>query len=276
MVLLAVGQMTSTNDLDSNLATCTELVARAKTRHAVMLSLPEGFSFLGEKDNEGLAVAETIDGARMASFRDLARDNSMWLSLGGFQEKGPDDKHAYNTHVVIDAEGEVRAAYRKLHLFDVDIPGGPKLLESNGVTAGDELVQIDTPLGSTGLSICYDLRFPEMYLALAQLGSKLLLIPAAFTMTTGKEHWETLLRARAIETQCYVAAAAQTGRHNPRRQSFGHAMIIDPWGTVIAQCHDGDAIAVADIDLGFLDSVRQRIPVWNHRRPEVYGRVGDA
>jgi len=273
-VLLAVGQMTATADVDENHATCRSLVEKAKARGAELLVLPENFAFMGEKDDESKAIAEPLDGPLLARYRALAKEHEIWLCLGGFPERGPADGRSFNTHVVVNADGEIAAAYRKLHLFDVDVAGGPRLLESKGTAPGDTLVTVDSPVGQLGLSICYDLRFPELYLSLAQAGAEVLLVPAAFTLTTGKEHWETLLRARAIETQCFVAAAAQRGVHNARRQSFGHAMIIDPWGTVVAQCADHTGIAVAEVDLEWMTRVRQQIPVWNHRRPEVYGRVG--
>ena len=273
MSLLAVAQMTSTNDIEKNLATVGDLVARAVARGARVLSLPECFAFVGESDGEVLRVMEPLSGPLLTRYRALAHEHRLWLSLGGFPERGPDDARSYNTHVVVDDEGEIAATYRKLHLFDVEI-GVSRYLESGAVARGDDVVTADSPVGKLGLSICYDLRFPELYLSLAQLGAEVLLVPAAFTLTTGKEHWEALLRARAIENQCYVAAAAQTGRHNPRRDTFGHAMIIDPWGTVVATCSDGTGIAVADVDSSFIGAVRQRIPVWRHRRADVYGAVG--
>ncbi len=175
---------------------------------------------------------------------------------------------------MINAKGELVDVYRKIHPFDVDIPGGPRLLESKATIGGQKLVVSDTPIGQVGLTICYDLRFAEQYLALTKLGAQVMLVPAAFTLPTGKEHWEALLRARAIETQCYVAAAAQRGTHNSRRESYGHAMIIDPWGSVVAQCTDREDIAVAEIDLDYVASVRTRMPVFEHRHPSIYGTVG--
>jgi deaminated glutathione amidase len=272
--LIAVGQMTATVDIEANIETGQSLAKKASDAGASLLSLPECFAFLGEKDTDAREMAQPMNGPLMEQYRGIARQHKIWLALGGFQEEGPDKDRCYNTHVLLDDTGHTVATYRKLHLFDVDIPGGPKLLESNGTIAGDELKVVDSPIGRLGLSICYDLRFPELYLTLAQAGAQILMIPAAFTLTTGKEHWETLLRARAIETQTYVVAAAQRGRHNAKRESFGHAMIIDPWGTIIAQCLDRTDIAVAPIDLKHLEAIRMRIPVWNHRRPEVYGEVG--
>lgn len=274
MTRIAVAQMTSTHDVEKNFETCRDLVAKAADRGARVLSLPENFAFLGEKDGDVAGFMRPLESDLVKRYRGLAREHHIWLSLGGFAEQGPDDKHAYNSHLFVDDKGELLAVYRKLHLFDVDLADGTKLKESNGTAAGEDVIVVDSPVGKLGLSICYDLRFPEMYLALTKLGAEVLLVPAAFTATTGKAHWETLLRARAIENEAYVAAAAQFGRHNARRESHGQALIIDPWGAVIASCSDGTGVAVADVDLEYVKSVRRRIPVMQHRRPEVYGDVG--
>lgn len=267
--LLAVGQMTSTADLEANLRTCDDLAKQAKARGASLLCLPENFAFMGMGDGESRKVMEPLEGPLFSRYRSIAQDHALWLCCGGFPEQVDEARH-YNAHVVIDDQGAVRSVYRKLHLFDVQL-GANTYQESASVAPGHELVVTDAPIGKLGLSICYDLRFPELYLSLAKRGAQVLLVPAAFTLTTGKEHWEALLRARAIETQCYVAASAQTGRHNDKRETFGHAMIVDPWGTVVAQCKDGTGIAVAEVDLAFLQTVRTRIPVWQHRRTDVYG-----
>lgn len=268
--LIAVGQMTSTNDIEANLAACTSLAASAAGRGAKLLCLPENFAFLGTADGDAQRIMEPLDGPLFARFRQIARAHHLWISFGGFPEKAEGGR-SHNAHVIVDDQGEIRAVYRKLHLFDVTLPNGAVYKESACTAAGEELVVAESPVGPLGLSICYDLRFPELYLSLAARGARVLLVPAAFTLTTGKEHWEALLRARAIETQCWVIAAAQTGRHNERRDTYGHAMVVDPWGTVVAQCRDGVGIAVAEIDAAFLDEVRRRIPVWEHRRRDVYG-----
>lgn len=274
MTRIAVAQMTSTHDVEANFEACRGLVAKAADRGARLVSLPENFAFLGEKDGDVRGFKRPLESELVQRYRALAVEHRVWLSLGGFAESGPDDEHAYNAHLLVDEQGELRAVYRKLHLFDVDLPDGTQLRESNGIAPGNELVVADSPVGKLGLSICYDLRFPELYLSLTKRGAEVLLIPAAFTAPTGKAHWEPLLRARAIENECYVAAAAQFGRHNARRESHGHAMIVDPWGAVIARCSDGTGVAVADVEPDYLAKVRARIPVMRHRRPEVYGEVG--
>jgi predicted amidohydrolase len=262
--------MTSTDDVDANLEACDRLAAAARAKGAGLLVLPECFAFLGRGDGDMLRTMAALDGPLFGRFAALAKTHQIQICFGGFPERH-DDSHAYNAHVLVDTGGAVVANYRKIHLFDVVLPA-LTLRESAATTAGHDVVVADSAVGKLGMSVCYDLRFPELYRALARKGAEVLLVPAAFTLTTGKEHWEVLLRARAIENQCYVAAAAQTGRHNEKRESYGHAMIIDPWGTVIAQARDGEGIAVADIDVAWLQSVRARIPVWQHRRPDLYDK----
>ncbi|MCP4499993.1 MAG: carbon-nitrogen hydrolase family protein [Deltaproteobacteria bacterium] len=272
--LLAVGQMCACVDVEENFKTCTALAKKAAARHASILSLPECFAFMGEKDTDLLDFARPVQSDLLKRFQKLAKDNHLWLSLGGLQAIEDGAGKSINSHLLINHEGNLVEQYNKVHLFDVDIPGGPKLLESEATHSGDTLCVANTPIGKVGLSICYDLRFPEFFLALTRMGAEVLFIPAAFTLETGKEHWEVLLRARAIENQCYVAAAAQRGRHNARRHSYGHAMIVDPWGSVIAQCTDRTDICVAEVDLSYVENVRKRMPLWQHRHPNLYGQVG--
>ncbi|KAF8396660.1 hypothetical protein HHK36_018285 [Tetracentron sinense] len=269
-VRVAAGQMTSINDLASNFNTCSRLVKEASEAGAKLLCLPENFSFVGAKDGESLKVAEPLDGPVMQGYCSLARESSIWLSLGGFQEKGPDDAHLCNTHVLIDDTGNIRSTFRKIHLFNVDVPGGAVYKESSFTTAGKDIVVADSPIGRLGLTVCYDLRFPELYQQLRfQHQAQVLLVPAAFTMVTGEAHWEILLRARAIETQCYVVAAAQAGRHNDKRESYGDTLIIDPWGKIVGRLPDRQStgIAVADLDFSLIDSVRAKMPISEHRKP---------
>lgn len=208
-------------------------------------------------------------------FRKLASDSGLWLSLGGvhsLREAG--EERTSNSHLVISDTGALMASYDKTHLFDVEIPGSVSLCESAYVTPGRAVTPpVVTPLGKLGLGICYDLRFGEFSQSLARAGAELLSFPSAFTVKTGMAHWETLLRARAIETQCYVIAAAQTGQHNDKRSSYGHSLIVDPWGTVIAQVGEGVGVATAPIDLNYLAKLRNNMPVQRHRRPDLYGDV---
>ncbi|KAL6774295.1 hypothetical protein ACKKBG_A24455 [Auxenochlorella protothecoides x Auxenochlorella symbiontica] len=266
---IAVAQMTSVGDPDANFKTCQRLAQEAKDSGAAMLFLPENFGFLGRSPAESLAQAQPLEGPLMARYRQLAASTGLWLSLGGFQEEGPDDSHIHNTHVVLDDRGQTAAVYRKIHLFDVDVPSGPVLLESRFTAPGSQAVTCASPAGVLGLTTCYDLRFPELYQHLAfDKGADVLLVPSAFTVPTGKAHWEILLRARAIETQSYVIAAAQAGQHNEKRVSYGHSLVVDPWGTVCGRLQDGTAtgIALADIDLSAADDIKARMPVGLHRR----------
>jgi deaminated glutathione amidase len=264
-------QMCATEDVASNLARSAALVAEAAAQGAELVSLPECFPFIGRRMADKLAIAESLDGGGpiVGAVRDMARKNRVWVAAGGLPERaGPEEegKRVYNTFLLCDPDGETRAVYRKIHLFDVAIPGRAELRESATTAPGGEVVAVDTPMARLGLTICYDVRFPELYRELAAArGAEVLMVPAAFTAHTGAAHWHTLLRARAIENQCYVVAAAQHGKHNPARESYGHSIVIDPWGTVLAEVEAGDGVAVATLDPGQLATVRQQMPCHAHR-----------
>lgn len=267
---VAVAQMTSINDLAANFTTCSRLVKEAAAAGAKLLCFPENFSYIGAELGDSVKIAEPLDGPILQGYCDLARESKIWLSLGGFQEKGSDDSHLRNTHVIVDDAGNIRSKYSKMHLFDVDVPGGMVFKESSFTEAGKDVVAVDSPIGRLGLTVCYDLRFPQLYQLLRfQHQAQVLLVPSAFTKITGQAHWEILLRARAIETQCYVIAAAQAGKHDEKRESYGDSLIIDPWGTVIGRLNDrlSTGIAVADIDFSFIDSVRTKMPIDKQRKP---------
>ncbi|KAL6549339.1 Deaminated glutathione amidase, chloroplastic/cytosolic [Orobanche hederae] len=279
LVRVAAAQMTSINDLSSNFVTCSHLVKEAISAGAKLICFPENFSYVGAKTGDSLKIAEPLDGPIMKKYCSLARDSNIWLSLGGFQEKGSDESHLCNTHVLIDNTGKIISTYRKMHLFDVDVPGGAVYKESGFTEPGREIVAVDSPLGCLGLTVCYDLRFPDLYQQLRfQCGVEVLLVPAAFTNVTGRAHWEVLLRARAIETQCYVIAAAQGGRHSDERESYGDSLIIDPWGTVVGRLPDrvSTGIAVADIDFSLIESIRAKMPISKHRKGIEFWRSASA
>mmetsp|Transcript_1410 Transcript_1410/g.1919 ORF Transcript_1410/g.1919 Transcript_1410/m.1919 type:complete len:335 (+) Transcript_1410:254-1258(+) len=276
---VAVGQMTSTNDRDHNFKICRELADAAAKRGAKLLCLPECFHFIGFSTRETIEAAEMIEeGPSIKRYCKLARQYGLWLSLGGFQELIPQsegaEKKIYNSHIIIDNLGKIVKTYRKLHMFDVQVPNGPMLMESRFTEAGKEIALVSTPFGKLGLSTCYDVRFPDMYMELASKGAEIILVPSAFTVFTGRSHWEILLRARAIETQCYVLAAAQVGKHHNNRASYGHSLIIDPWGGIMAGAggeeKDSPKLVTAEIDLDYLRSVRTNLPVQTHRRTDVY------
>jgi predicted amidohydrolase len=223
--------------------------------------------FLGPERGK-LEIAEPLPegGPILARCSALARSTGAELVLGGFWEKGESASHVRNACVHLGPGGEVRAVYRKVHLFDVDLPDGTLLRESETVEPGGETVVTDACFGTLGLSVCYDLRFPELYRRLVDAGAIALAIPSAFTLTTGKDHWHVLLRARAIESQAWVLAAAQYGHHLGNRRSYGHALIADPWGTVVAECSDGEGFASAWLDVGQVARVRRALPSLTHRR----------
>ena len=272
--LAAVAQMTVTADVAANLAQAAGLVERAKAAGAAMVFLPEAADFIGETREQTAALAEPLGGPTVAAFRELAKRHEVWLSLGGLHIREEQEDRVSNMHLVVDSQGEVAATYCKAHLFDATVPGKFDLQESRYVAAGAALTPpLASPLGRLGLGVCYDLRFAEHSQALAAAGAELLTFPSAFTVTTGEAHWEVLLRARAIESQAYVVAAAQTGQHNAKRSSYGHSLIVDPWGEVVARAGEGVGIALAPIDLERLATVRTNMPVQRQRRPDLYGRV---
>jgi predicted amidohydrolase len=339
---IAVGQMTSTADPEHNFRVCASLARQAQEGGARMLFLPECFAFVGARQPDALAFAQPLSGPLVRRYRALARRHGLWMSLGGFQERcplpgertqqeeaeelrrevevaataadqedgaappssRPPAEKVYNAHLVVDPLGRVRAVYRKIHLFDVDVPNGPVLLESRTTLPGSELVVVPgvqeeeeeeeeeegeggadraaaaraaehyCPCGPLALTTCYDLRFPEMFTALAfdhRPRPSLIAVPSAFTRPTGQAHWELLLRARAVETQCYVVAAAQAGKHHGpegTRESYGDAMVVDPWGDVVARAAGGPlatGVAFADLSAERLAEVRRRMPIAEHR-----------
>jgi predicted amidohydrolase len=266
-VKVAVLQMTSRSDVEQNMQTLERLTTRAAKDGAKLVVAPECFAVLGP-DNEKLKIAEPLPegGPILARCQKLARELKIELVLGGFWEKGEQPGFVRNSCVFVGAEGAVNAVYRKVHLFDVDLPDGTKLEESATVEPGDEAVVTDSVAGRMGLTVCYDVRFPELYRQLVDLGATVFAVPAAFTLTTGKDHWHVLLRARAIESQCYVLAAAQTGHHHGNRNSYGHALIVDPWGVVLAECGEGEGIAMAEIDPDVTARIRKSLPSLEHRR----------
>ncbi len=261
-------QMCSTDDLAANLAIVRALTDRAASEGARLVVLPECFSFLGRKEGDKLAIAEALDGRgpTAGALRELATRHGVWIVAGGTPELVPGDvRRTYNTALVVDPKGELVARYRKIHLFDVDIPGGAVLKESDATAPGAELVVVDIAGAKVGVTICYDLRFPELYRRLVKdLGAEVLLVPAAFTAHTGAAHWHLLLRARAVENQAWVVAAAQHGKHNEKRESYGHSLVVDPWGTVVAEQAAGDGVVMATIDGASVAQRRTQMPCLDH------------
>jgi deaminated glutathione amidase len=262
--------MTSRADVRQNLDTTVRGIAQAAARGARLVVLPENFAFMGLGEDDKLPHAESLDAAHpgpiLAAVLQAAAAHAVWVFAGGMPEKTATPGKVWNTCVVASPEGRIAKIYRKIHLFDVQIPGTAEHRESRTVEPGDQAVVVETPFAPVGLSICYDVRFPELYRRLVDQGARIVVVPAAFTLHTGKDHWHTLLRSRAIENQVYVLAAAQFGRANEKRICYGHSLIIDPWGTVIAEAPDREGIILAEIDLALQDRVRRELPCLTHRR----------
>jgi predicted amidohydrolase len=265
--LAAAVQLNSTSSQEANLEVVERLLERAAGYGAQFVATPENTAFLGPHE-EKVRRAETLDGPLCRQFAAWAAQHELHLLLGSFAERSDDPARCYNTSVLFAPDGRQLARYRKIHLFDVDLPAGPSFRETATVVAGTEIGTVDTDLGRLGLSICYDLRFGELYRHLARGGSQILTVPSAFTHATGKDHWLALLRARAIETQCFVVAPAQWGRHDDEglRESWGHSAIVDPWGHVLADAGKGTGLALAEIDLERVRAVREAMPIAEHRR----------
>ncbi len=263
--LAAAIQMNSLPNLQKNLAQAEELIELAVKRGAELVTLPENFSFLGDEAAK-LQQAATIATESEKFLRRMAQKFQVTILGGGYPVPTSNGK-VYNTALLVNPNGQEVGRYEKTHLFDVLIPDGETYQESSMVLAGQKLPDLyySEELGHLGLSVCYDVRFPELYRHLSKQGAEVLFVPAAFTAYTGKDHWQVLLQARAIENTCYVIAPAQTGKHNPTRQSHGHAMIVDPWGVVLADAGEDMGVAIAEINPARLAQVRRQMPSLNHR-----------
>ena len=263
--LAAAIQMTAGNDKRANLERAERLVRVAAARGANLVALPEVFNWRGKRAEQA-AAAETLDGESLGMMARLARELRIHIVAGSITERAEDTSRSYNTSVLIGPDGGRLAVYRKIHLFDVDLPGRVTVRESDSKIAGADVVCAETPVGAIGLSICYDLRFPELYRRLAFAGARILMVPSAFTFPTGEAHWEPLLRARAIENQAYVIAPAQFGPNVYGYSDYGNSMIVDPWGRVLARAADQEGVVVAPIDLEYQDRVRSELPALKHAR----------
>jgi predicted amidohydrolase len=265
----AVVQLNSQDDVAQNLARVRHWVERAAGAGAQVVVLPENFAFMGEEAQKR-ELAERLDGGLvgpiLGTLFESAAKHGVWIVGGGMPERSVDVARPFNTSILVDPRGTVAAAYRKVHLFDVSLPDGTSLRESAATSAGTEAVTAEVLSVRLGLSVCYDVRFPELYRRLVDEGARVVTVPAAFTLTTGKDHWHVLLRARAIENQVYVLAAAQHGKHPRGRQTYGKSAIVDPWGEVVAQCSEGEGFALAHLDFGYQDRVRSALPSLLHRK----------
>lgn len=264
-MLIAALQMNSGAEKAQNIATATRLIRKAVSSGAEFIGLPENFAWLGP-EAERLHNAEPIDGPTLGHFAALAKELQITLLAGSVLETGAPNDRLFNTSVLFGPDGARLGVYRKMHLFDVEVGDGQTYRESAACAPGTEVVVAESPVGKVGLSVCYDLRFPELYRAQSAAGAVLLTVPAAFTLMTGKDHWEVLLRARAIENLAYVIAPAQQGRHPKDRLTWGHAMVVDPWGLVIARASEGEGVALGEMSLELLERVRRSLPALQHRR----------
>ncbi|MFC7537413.1 carbon-nitrogen hydrolase family protein [Sphingomonas sp. GCM10030256] len=268
MTRVALFQAQSGIDPRRNADALVEAVRAAKASGAEMLFTPE-MSGLLDRDRERSAanVRSEEEDSVLAAVREAARVDGLWVHLGSLALKG-DGGRLVNRGFVIDSAGSVRARYDKLHLFDVDLPTGESWRESATYRAGERLVVVDgTPVGKLGLAICYDIRFPALFAALAEAGAEVIAVPAAFTVPTGQAHWQVLLRARAIEAGLFVIAAAQAGRHEDGRETYGHSLVVGPWGEVLGEMGGEPGLAFADVDQTRIAEVRSRVPALSHRRP---------
>lgn len=264
--LAAAIQMTSVPDLQKNLVQAEELIELAARRGAQLIGLPENFSFMGE-DEKKLTQAETIALETEKFLKTMAQRYQVNILGGGFPVPVAGKDKVFNTALLVDCNGQELSRYQKAHLFDVNVPDGNTYRESLTVMPGTQLpsVYYSEKLGNIGISVCYDVRFPELYRHLSEKGADIIFVPAAFTAFTGKDHWKVLLQARAIENTCYAIAPAQTGVNYARRQTHGHAMIVDPWGIVLDDAGEEPGIAIAQIDPGRIEQVRRQMPSLQHR-----------
>ncbi len=260
--------MSSGASVDANLALAGELLADAAGDGCELAVLPENFALMPERSRDKAAHAETPgDGPIQAFLTETARQHGLWIVGGSIPLASPEPDRVFGACVVVDADGETRAVYRKIHLFDVDLPDrAESYRESRSMYPGDDPVSVQTPFGRIGLTICYDLRFPELYRLLVSDGAKILTVPSAFTVPTGEAHWHTLLRARAIENLAYVIAPGQSGEHPDGRSTYGHSLIVDPWGRILAEQAHGNGYVAADIDIRRLDRLREEFPALANRR----------
>ncbi|MGH7821875.1 MAG: carbon-nitrogen hydrolase family protein [Candidatus Binatia bacterium] len=269
MPLAAAIQMSAGPDKGANLEKAERLIREAVRRGAELVVLPEVFSWRGSRREEAESGAgEPVPGMTSELLSSLARELRIHLQSGSILERIEGERRCYNTALLFSPDGAIRGQYRKIHLFDVQIPGQVDARESEIRKPGDRAVVVETPLGRVGLSVCYDLRFPELYRELSRSGAEILCIPSAFTFPTGAAHWEPLIRARAIENQAFVIAPNQYGPSPHGHRDYGNSMIVDPWGTVVTRAGDAETVITAELDLGYLAKVRKELPCLRHRRLE--------
>ena len=263
-IKIAAVQMSPTGDREGNIKTALELMEKAVGKGAQIIGLPEDFSYVGESEGKLAFATDPDKDPAVKALRKFAKENKVAIIGGSIPFKTTSKNKVSNTCLVIDTKGKIAARYDKMHLFDVALDKDYTHKESEHINGGNKVVTVNLFGHTVGLSICYDVRFPELYRALALRGTKIIFVPSAFTLYTGKDHWETLLRARAIENQCYIVAPAQYGLYKPGIQTYGRTMIVDPWGQVLAVCQDKEDVIVSEIDMDYLEDLRRRMPCLKH------------
>lgn len=264
----ALIQMDTQNDKGENLKKARRFIEEAAAHGAKLICFPEVMNLIGKNTGEG-GGREEVPGYTSEILCEEAKKHGVYIHAGSITEQVPGQKRSRNLSFLINPEGEIIAGYRKLHMFDITLSDGTPFRESDRVQGGEEIVTAETELGVFGMSVCYDVRFPELYRLMALSGAQVIFVPSSFTMPTGKDHWEPLLRARAIENGCYIIAAGQTGT-KPAYTAYGNSLVADPWGTVIARARDEECITYAQIDLDYLDKIREQLPSLENRRTDVY------
>jgi predicted amidohydrolase len=268
MPSVAAIQMNSVDDVDANLARAGELIAEAAGRGCALAALPENFALMPRRGRDKARVAEQVGAGPIQAFlAETAKRHKIWIVGGSIPLASADPERVFGACPVVDDTGSTRAIYRKIHLFDVDLrDAGESYRESNSMVAGEDPVVVATPAGQLGLSICYDVRFPELFRGLVGRGATLFTVPSAFTEVTGRAHWHVLLRARAVENLAYVIAPGQTGTHPDSRATYGHSLIVDPWGVVVGELPEGEGCVVAEVDPEHVARLRQEFPALTNRR----------
>jgi len=266
---MALLQLDTQDDKATNLKRIGEMIDEAATKRAQFVCMPEMANYIGIGDGPYQNAEDIPGGPTTDLFRNKAKQHSLWIHGGSIPERIPNEKRVFNTTIVVNPKGEIVAKYRKIHLYDINVKNGVSFMESDTIKAGDEIVNFDSEFGPMGLAICYDIRFPELFRLLTLRGAKLIFNPAEFNIYTGKDHWEPLLRARAIENVCYMVAPAQFG---PKKtfHTYGRSMVVDPWGNIIAQAGDRECVVMAEIDMNSVDQMRDQVPCLKNRRPDAY------
>lgn len=266
---VAACQIDSGTDKDQNVEKALRFIDKAAERDVDLVAFPEMLTFIGD-ETEYQKNAEPIPGPTTNKLAKRASEKEIYVHAGSIFETAENTERVYNTTVLFNDEGEIVETYRKVHLFDIEIDGEVEYMESENVAPGEQAVTAETKLGTFGMSICYDLRFPEYYKTLTNNGARVIFVPAAFTLQTGKDHWEPLLRARAIENQAYIIAPGQIGDKEDSIHTYGKSLIVDPWGNVIRQASDQEELITADLDFEYLDETRTNLPCLEHTRPDIY------